>query len=45
MARLEREAICQALEAEGWNQTQAAKRLGIKRSSLQYKMKRYGLDR
>jgi DNA-binding NtrC family response regulator len=45
MARLEREAICQSLEAEGWNQTQAARRLGIKRSSLQYKMKRYGLDR
>ncbi len=45
MARLEQEAIRQTLEAVGWNQTQAAKLLGIKRSSLQYKMKRYGLER
>lgn len=44
MARLEREAIRQTLDAVGWNQTQAAKRLGIKRSSLQYKMKRHGLE-
>jgi two-component system response regulator AtoC len=44
MARLEREAILRTLEETGWNQTRAAKRLGLKRSSLQYKMKRHGLD-
>jgi DNA-binding NtrC family response regulator len=45
MARLEQEAIRQTLDSVGWNQTQAARLLGIKRSSLQYKMKRYGLHR
>ncbi|MEW6325451.1 MAG: sigma 54-interacting transcriptional regulator, partial [Nitrospirota bacterium] len=45
MERLEREAIRQTLEATGWNQTQAAKLLGIKRSSLQYKIKLHGLVR
>ncbi|MBI3596830.1 MAG: sigma-54-dependent Fis family transcriptional regulator [Nitrospirae bacterium] len=45
MERLEREVIRQTLERVGWNQTQAAKILGVKRSSLQYKMKRYGLER
>jgi DNA-binding NtrC family response regulator len=44
MGRLEREAILQTLQETGWNQTQAAKRLGLKRSSLQYKMKRHGLE-
>jgi DNA-binding NtrC family response regulator len=45
MERLEREAIRCTLETVGWNQTQAAKLLGVKRSSLQYKMKRYGFER
>jgi DNA-binding NtrC family response regulator len=45
MARVEREAILQTLEETKWNQTRAAKRLKLKRSSLQYKMKRYGLER
>ncbi|MBI3621062.1 MAG: sigma-54-dependent Fis family transcriptional regulator [Nitrospirae bacterium] len=45
MARLEQEAIRRTLDSVGWNQTQAARLLGIKRSSLQYKMKRYGLQR
>jgi len=40
---LEREIIRQTLlECQG-NQTLAAKRLGLKRSSLQYKMQKYGL--
>jgi DNA-binding NtrC family response regulator len=41
--RIEREIIRKALEDSGWNQTQAAKALRLKRSSLQYKMKKYDL--
>ncbi len=41
--RIEREIIRKALEEESWNQTRTAKRLRLKRSSLQYKMKKYSL--
>ncbi|MCB9745478.1 MAG: sigma-54-dependent Fis family transcriptional regulator [Alphaproteobacteria bacterium] len=41
--RLEAERIRQALAAESYNVTRAAKRLGISRKSLQTKMKEYGL--
>jgi transcriptional regulator with GAF, ATPase, and Fis domain len=40
---MERQAIIAALEATGGNQTQAARRLGISRRSLIYKMERFGL--
>ncbi len=40
---LERDLISRALEATGGNVTQAAKRLGISRKSLQLKMKELGL--
>ncbi len=40
---LERRTIRAALEAEGMNQTHAAKRLGISRRALIYKMAKYGL--
>ncbi len=43
--RIEREIIRKALEEEAWNQTRTAKRLRLKRSSLQYKMKKYGLQK
>ncbi len=43
--RIEREIIRKALEEVAWNQTKAAKVLHLKRSSLQYKMKKYGLDK
>ncbi len=43
MDRLEREVIRQVLAAAGGNQTHAAQALGIKRSTLQYKMTRHGL--
>jgi DNA-binding NtrC family response regulator len=43
--RIEREIIRKALEEVAWNQTKAAKALHLKRSSLQYKMKKYGLDK
>ena len=41
----EREALVQALEACGGNQTKAAERLGISRRSLIYKLERHGLKR
>ncbi|HLU66137.1 MAG TPA: sigma-54 dependent transcriptional regulator, partial [Kofleriaceae bacterium] len=43
LQEMERRAIVAALEACGGNQTQAARRLGISRRSLIYKMERYGL--
>ncbi|MEQ9496924.1 MAG: sigma 54-interacting transcriptional regulator [Deltaproteobacteria bacterium] len=41
---LEIRRIREALDASGGNQTRAAKQLGITRSALIYRMKRYGID-
>ncbi len=41
----ERALILEALEAQRWNQTQAARTLGINRDALRYRMKKYGLRR
>jgi two-component system, NtrC family, response regulator AtoC len=43
LQEMERQAIVAALAATGGNQTQAARRLGISRRSLIYKMERFGL--
>ncbi len=43
LQQMERTAIVAALEACNQNQTQAARRLGISRRSLIYKMERFGL--
>jgi len=43
IADVEKQSIVKALEAEGGNQTRAAKRLGISRRSLIYKMEKHGL--
>jgi DNA-binding NtrC family response regulator len=43
LAELERAAIVRALELEHNNRTRAARRLGISRRGLIYKLKRYGL--
>jgi two-component system, NtrC family, response regulator AtoC len=43
LAEMERRAIEDALEAEDGNQTRAAKRLGISRRALQYKLGKYDL--
>ena len=40
---IESEVIRKALEETKWNQTKTAKKLGLKRTSLQYKMHKYGL--
>ena len=42
---IESEVIRKALEEENWNQTRTAKKLGLKRTSLQYKMQKYGLQK
>ena len=39
----ERELIVQALEQCYWNQTKAARRLGITRNTLRYRMKKFGI--
>jgi len=43
LAEVERAAIVAALEAEGQNQTRSARRLGLSRRALIYKMEKYGL--
>ncbi len=43
--RREAEAIRKALEAAGWNVTQAAAGLGIDRTNLHRKMRKYGIAR
>jgi DNA-binding NtrC family response regulator len=40
---MELEILKKTLEENHWNQTKTARILGLKRSSLQYKMKKYGL--
>ena len=42
--RMEAELIRGALERFHWNKTKAAQHLGIKRTTLQYKIKKYGLE-
>jgi transcriptional regulator with PAS, ATPase and Fis domain len=45
LEELERSSIEEALKAEGGNQTRAAKRLGISRRALIYKLTKYDLRR
>ncbi len=42
--RLESELIRGALEKFHWNRSKAAEHLGLKRTTLQYKIKKYGLE-
>jgi transcriptional regulator with PAS, ATPase and Fis domain len=37
------EKIKGALDRNRWNKSKAAKELGVKRTTLQYKLKKYGL--
>jgi transcriptional regulator with PAS, ATPase and Fis domain len=43
MAEVERAAIVAALDESSWNQTHAARRLGLSRRALIYKMEKHGL--
>jgi len=42
---IERHFLVQALERTGWNQTNAAKLLGINRDQVRYRMQKFGLRR
>lgn len=41
----EKKLIQDALEQSGWNQSRAAKKLGITRNTLRYRMKKYAIHR
>jgi DNA-binding protein Fis len=43
LADQERRLVAEALQAASGNQSEAARRLGIGRDALRYKIKRYGL--
>jgi DNA-binding NtrC family response regulator len=43
LEELERQLLLQTLEREEWSQTRAAETLGIKRTTLRYKMEKYRL--
>jgi len=42
--QFERNRILESLDRHRWNRTRAAEELGIKRTTLQYKIRKYGLD-
>ena len=44
LAELEKELILKASEQTGWNQTQTARLLNIKRDKLRYRMKTFSID-
>ena len=44
LAQQEREMILNTLKETGWNQSAAARILGIKRETLRYRMQKYGLS-
>jgi transcriptional regulator with PAS, ATPase and Fis domain len=41
---MEKEMIKEALDRFRWNKTKAAEHLGLKRTTLQYKIKKYGIE-
>jgi len=41
---IEQETIARALRECRWNRAQAARRLGLTRTKLYFRMKKYGLD-
>ncbi len=45
LERVEKELIREALERSRWNQTRAAKFLGVTRNTLMYRMQKFGLQR
>jgi two-component system response regulator HupR/HoxA len=42
--RMECDMIREALERFRWNKTKTAAHLGLKRTTLQYKIRKYGLE-
>lgn len=45
LAEQERKLVLDALQQNNWNQSAAARQLGITRDILRYRVKRYGLVR
>ena len=45
LERIERNTLLNALEETAWNVSRAARILGVGRTALQYKMKKYGLKK
>ena len=45
LEEMEKQALIQALEATGYNHTQAARKLGITRRTLGYRIDKYGIPR
>lgn len=45
LERIERNSLMNALKETGWNVSRAARILGVGRTALQYKMKKYGLKK
>ncbi|MCH7848164.1 MAG: helix-turn-helix domain-containing protein, partial [Planctomycetes bacterium] len=45
LAEQERKLVLDALQQNNWNQSAAARQLGITRDILRYRVKRYGLMR
>ena len=45
LAELEKEAVLQALQMSGWNQTRAAELLCIPRHTLLYRLEKYDLKK
>ncbi len=45
LERMEKNAILAAMNESGWNQSRAARVLGVGRTALQYKMKKYGIQK
>jgi DNA-binding NtrC family response regulator len=45
LERIERNSLLNALEETAWNVSRAARILGVGRTALQYKMKKYGLKK
>jgi two-component system NtrC family response regulator len=44
LREIERAAVVDALRASGWNRSRAARRLGVPRHILLYRMKKYGIE-
>jgi two-component system, NtrC family, response regulator AtoC len=45
LEHLERSLVVQALRRSDWNQTQAARLLGLNRDQIRYRIEKFGLDR
>jgi two-component system NtrC family response regulator len=45
LEEIEREIIRRALQMNDWNQSKTARYLGITRSALIYRMRKFGLDK